>query len=101
MTDLRELTHEYFEVGLNKVFRVSAGSGRALDLELVEVTVIGEPTAGVTSRHSFSLIFRGPADVLLPQSIYRFENEKVGVLEFMIVPIGPDERGLRYQAIFN
>ncbi len=40
MTDLRELTHEHFEVGLNKVFRVSAGSGLALDLELVELTVI-------------------------------------------------------------
>jgi hypothetical protein len=101
MTDLRELTHEHFEPSLNEIFRVSAGADDALDLELIEVTVTGGSMAGVATRHGFSLIFRGPPDVSLPQDVYRFESEKLGVLEFMIVPIVPDERGPLYQAIFN
>ncbi len=101
MTDLRELTHEHFDPSLHDTFRVSGDSAGPLDLELIEVTVISDPIEGVTTRHGFSLIFRGPRDAYLPQDVYRFDNEKVGVVEFMIVPIEPDDGGFRYQAIFN
>jgi hypothetical protein len=37
----------------------------------------------------------------VPQGIYKLENEKLGALEIFLVPIGPDEKGMRYEAIFN
>lgn len=101
---LSQLTHEQFEPCLKQTFRATEGPADPQDLELVEVTVVGEPIPDLTNRHAFSLIFEGPRDALLPQAIYRFENETLGPLEFMIVPIapiGPDERGQRYEAIFN
>jgi hypothetical protein len=36
----------------------------------------------------------------LPQHIYALEHTSLGKLELFLVPIGPDERGMRYQAVF-
>ena len=49
----------------------------------------------------FSLLFRGPLRPLLPQQITTLEHDTLGVLEIFIVPVGPDEYGQRYEAIFN
>ena len=98
---LSELTHATFEPCLDQTFVVRGDSADTLDLTLVAVTVVGDPIPGVTSRHAFSLVFRGPADRRLDQALYHFENETTGALEFTIVPIGPDSGGLRYEAIFS
>ena len=86
---------------MNQTFRVTADDSSPQDIELVEVKIIGDPIPGLAPRHSFSLLFHGPRDALLPQAIYRFENQTVGSLEFMIVPLGPDQQHQRYEAIFN
>jgi len=98
---LDQLTHEQFEPCLNQTFRVTADHAEPQDFELVEVTVLGDPVPGLAPRHSFSLLFLGPREALLPQAMYRFDNETLGSLEFMIVPLGPDEHNQRYEAIFN
>ena len=98
---LDQLTHESFEPCVGQIFQATGGAADPQDLELVEVKVIGEPIPGVTSRPGFALLFHGPADVILPQAIYRFDNEELGSHEFMIVPLGPGEHGQRYEAIFN
>jgi hypothetical protein len=49
----------------------------------------------------FSLVFHGPLDALLPQRIYRLENERMGVVELFIVPIGQNADGYAYEAVFN
>ena len=73
-------------------------------LELLEVTDLGsEPTTedGPTGRRPFSIIFRGPPEVSLPQRIYDVELEGLGTLGLFLVPIGPDQVGMLYQAVFN
>ncbi|HET7270466.1 MAG TPA: hypothetical protein VFI90_05205, partial [Rubrobacter sp.] len=52
-------------------------------------------------KRPFSIIFRGPGDVLLPQRIHKMQHDKIGSFELFLVPIGPDEKGLRYEAIFT
>ena len=49
---------------------------------------------------AFRLEWRGPADPMIVQAIYRFRR---GEQEFdmFIVPVGRDERGTLYEAIFN
>jgi hypothetical protein len=98
---LSELTHATFEPCVGQTFVVRGESADTLDLTLVAVTVVADPIPGVTSRHAFSLIFRGPADRRLDQALYHFENETAGALDFTIVPIGPDSEGLRYEAVFS
>jgi hypothetical protein len=46
-------------------------------------------------------VFRGPQDVSLPQRIYRVEHAGIGAFEIFLVPIGPDEGGHRYEAVFT
>jgi hypothetical protein len=75
-----------------------------LDVVLISAGELGgrpeEEPAG-HRRRPFSIVFRGPGDVLLPQRIYRMEHARIGSFELFLVPIGPDEEGLRYEAIFT
>jgi hypothetical protein len=52
-------------------------------------------------REPFDLIFLGPSEPILPQQIYRMETEGMGAVEIFIVPIGPQDGGIGYQAIFT
>lgn len=49
---------------------------------------------------AFRLEWRGPADPILPQAIYRFRRDGQE-FDMFIVPVGRDERGTLYEAIFN
>lgn len=94
---------ENFTVGtfsgfVGDAFRVYPDTGEPLDLELVSATALGE-TSG--RGRPFSTVFCGPGDVYLPQRIYRMEHAEMESFEIFLVPIGPDEKGLRYEAIFN
>lgn len=97
---LEELTHDTFAGRLGETFRVRGQGERTVELDLIEADPVGQPIPGA-SRRPFSLVFRGPADVLLAQGNYHFEHGELGSLTFLIVPIGPDAEGLLYQAIFG
>jgi hypothetical protein len=66
-------------------------------LELVEVFV--PPPAPRQER--FSLTFIGPSEPLLQQGTYALQHEAMGTLNLFLVPIGNDERGIKYEAVFN
>jgi hypothetical protein len=98
------LTLHQFEPLLHKRFLVQVDERSTFEVELIEVRALpsqpmreGAPPA----RAPFSLIFRGPRESYVPQRMYALRNEVLGTQEFFLVPIGPDERGHRYQAIFN
>src|SRR5664279_3085380 len=81
-------------------FRVWVGSDEALELELYEAPPPRLTPAGggaVAVYESFSLLFLGPADRVLPQQSYPFECESVGRFDLFIVPIGRDQNGVRYE----
>jgi hypothetical protein len=100
---LENFTIETFSELLGSTFRVHLDGSEQFDVELISATALGG-SAGEElpdSRQPFSIVFRGPGDVLLPQRIYRTEHDQIGSFELFIVPIGPDEKGLRYEAIFT
>ena len=83
-----------FSSHLNSKFRLV--DTPSTELELIEVSDAS------TSHHvSFSLVFLGPHQPLLPQRIYPLEHHALGRLDLFIVPIRRDAQGLQYQAIFN
>jgi hypothetical protein len=92
-----------FSPYLNQPFRICAESLAPIEAKLIEVTDLGSGPAGeqeAVPRQPFSIVLRGPGDVVLPQRIYRVEHEEMGTLDLFLVPIGPDARGMRYEAIF-
>jgi hypothetical protein len=81
-------------------FQILAEDGVTVDVVLMEATeppLDREPTG---ARVPFSIVFRGPLEPLLPQSIYRLSHEALGQFDLFIVPIGQDEEGTRYEAVF-
>ncbi|WP_095202798.1 DUF6916 family protein [Mesorhizobium carmichaelinearum] len=83
-----------FEQG--QEFTVETG-GRPVSLELSAVNPIpASPRPG----GGFSLMFRGPRDIALPQATYRLAG-KSGVHEIFIVPVAADAAGRLYEAVFN
>jgi hypothetical protein len=90
---LEDFTLATFADRLGETFRVGDDPD-VLEMELVEAT------AGIAGRQ-FSIVFRGPPEPVLPQRIYPFGHEELGSFELFIVPIGPDDSGMQYQAVFG
>lgn len=94
---LEKLSLDSFTRVLNTQFRLNSGSSPPLEMLLIEATDLTS-----SPRHeAFSIVFRGPRQFLLQQSIYRLEHESLGSMELFLVPIGVDEDGIRYEVIFN
>jgi hypothetical protein len=94
---LDSLTAEELRPHVGERFRIAEA---ALDSELVEVTELGK-TGAEGFRAPFSLVFRAPMEPVLPQRMHCLENDELGALELFLVPIGPDEQGMRYEAVFG
>ena len=77
------------------------GDGSALPVELIEVRDLGARTVEGVTIENYALVFRSRDKTHVPQGIYGIEHEALGLLELFLVPIGPDEVGMRYEAIFN
>lgn len=93
---LDELSLDSFTRVMNTRFRVNADS-HPVDLLLIEATDLSS-----SERHeAFSVVFRGPRESLLRQAIYRLEHDGLGGMDVFLVPIGMEEDGILYQAIFN
>ena len=102
---LEMFTVATFAQHLGDTFRLYPDASEAVDVELIEAIELGERSrpvsAGQPQRTPFSIVFRGPHDLLLPQRIYRIEHDQIGAFDLFLVPIGPDQLGLRYEAVFT
>ena len=94
---LEELNASRFAQQLDTPFQVAIEGAPPLTLELCELTE-GDPAS---VQEHFSLVFRGPLDRVLSQGMCRMEHAAMGAFALFIVPVGPDARGMRYQAVFN
>jgi hypothetical protein len=105
--DRSTLTLAAFSPHVGSAFLIDLGEKGPVELTLVEVRDLGtapRPASGPGSENrarAFALTFRGVGASMLPQRIYEFRHEVLGILSIFIVPIGPDEAGMRYEAIFN
>lgn len=83
---------------------VTEDDGPPLELELIEAVSHppdAPPTDAAGLRTPFSLLFRGPREPVLPQRIQRLEHPAFGPLEIFLVPVGRDDTGTRYEAVFG
>lgn len=88
---------------LEQKFKLYVEGGDIMDAQLVEVKALAANNDYPipSQRTPFSLVFLTVEKVVLPQQIYRVENEAMGEIQLFLVPIGQDEKGTRYEALFN
>jgi hypothetical protein len=99
---LETYTMETFQPRLGEVFYIVDEADNRLPTRLTEVSPWGPGAAAGRDRIPFSLIFHTvPQNPVFPQMIYRVENENMEPMELFLAPIGPDERGMRYEALFT
>jgi hypothetical protein len=71
-------------------------------LELIAVEPLSSGTRGPGARAPFSLTFRHDGERRhAAQRIYTLRHVELGALEIFLVPIGPDDRGMCYEAVFT
>ncbi len=101
---LEQFTLATFAERVGEKFQVDDGS-QVIEMQLVAATAAtlrsGERATTPSGRDPFSIVFRGPLEPVLPQRTYRFEHDTHGVFDLFIVPIGPDESGMQYEAVFS
>ena len=96
---VQTLTVETFAELVGDRFALRVGPDATLDLELIEANPLGaRPGRG---RAPFSVLFRGPLAPVMPQRIYPLAHQTLGSLELFIVPIGPRDGSMVYEAIFT
>lgn len=103
---LGTLTLQTFLPCVGGAFRLTTDDGGTFDLELIEAAAprSGPGRGGASrpgKREPFSLLFRGPSQPVLPQRIYPLRHDTLGTLELFLVPVGPDDKGLCYEAVFG
>jgi hypothetical protein len=76
--------------------------GRLANLELVEVSGFSDAaTRPGAERKPFSILFRGPLDLDVAQRMFKLNHTELGAHEIFLVPIGPDKKGTRFEAVFS
>jgi hypothetical protein len=100
MPDVGELSLESFADRLGEPFRIHTTDARVVDVSLAEASALGDPFVP-GGRAPFSLVFRGPAEQILPQTTYPVEHDALGSFELFLVPLKPDGGGARYEAVFT
>jgi len=94
---LADLTAADFEPHVGAIFRLAAGTGD-IALKLAEVRRLGQ---AVREGGAFSLTFLSPAGPFLPQAVYPIAHPALGALDIFLVPLGPRDGGIAYEAIFT
>jgi len=98
---LETFTPASFQEHVGSRFRLSLPAQEPLELELGEIVLYEENPDHAPRKQPFSLVLVGPLRPVLQQAIYSLEHAALGKMEVFLVPIGPDKRGMRYEAAFN
>lgn len=100
---LDKLTSGDFAPYLTQEFRIYYDEDAFLPVILTSVKDNPQPPIKADRRQGFSIIFRSEpaATVALHQHIFKIEHPEMGSYEIFIVPVGLDEDGRYYQAVFN
>jgi hypothetical protein len=106
---LDKLTKESFSPHVGSSFRIQLDPTTWVTAELFEVAGHGAPAPRPSwsppvesPRERFSIVFRGPLTPALPQRMYLVEHEVIGVIDgLFLVPVGINQEGLFYEAVFS
>ncbi len=100
MTDLLTLQVEDFEPLLNQTVQVRFTPEVTLDAQVTEVKRLNAHLD--LPRQPFSFILTtAQKNEYYPQAVFGVIHPEKGELPVFLVPLGPDAKGMRYEAIFS
>jgi hypothetical protein len=104
--NLDEMTLESAQPLIDTVFQVTVDDGATLEMKLIDVAPFDLPRRAPRgskqpTRAPFALHFLGPYEPILPQRMYDFRSETANIAGVFIVPVGRDEEGTEYEAVFS
>jgi hypothetical protein len=98
MLDTLELSD--FEPHVNQIIPIRFTPDVVIPATLIEAKTIN--SSSTLPRKPFALTFRtNQKNEYYSQAIFEIQHPLKGTLEIFLVPIGPDEAGMRYEAIFS
>jgi hypothetical protein len=97
--NLETLTVDDFRSRIGQRFHIRARPDTELEAELIETRALGQASRG--RRVPFSLSFRTGQLTALPQRIYEVAHDEIGSYDIFLVPVGPDGKGMVYEAVFT
>ena len=98
---MEQLIAETFLPHVGEVFHVIVSDTHELRVALTEVARL--PGGGLPPLRSepFALVFHAKAGATLPQGMYRMEHPALHPFDCFLVPLGPDDHGVRFEAIYT
>ena len=88
-----------FSPFVGRRFDVTAAQG-VVALELIEAKML-RTSQDAPRQDPFSLVFKAGKDCELWQGPVTLEHESMGPLDLFLVPIGEDQEGRYFEAIYN
>ncbi len=95
------ITKQTFENIKNKSFEITLQADNTISCELLEVKSIACHTLKEGQAEPFSLLFQIAGDTIYEQNTYVIKNNELEEMPLFLVPIGADEKGVRYEAVFT
>ena len=101
-----ELVSETFAPHIGETFEVATANGESFEVILssCDETPYGSPDdlRERLGRVPFSLVFHaGERDRFAPQQTFSVRHPAIGEVQLFLVPLGPDDRGMAYQAVIS
>ena len=91
-----------FSQAVGSSFQVCVNSDLSCPLELLEAVKLGDrPSSSSARSEAFSILFKGPKSIFLPQQIWALNHSTLGDISVFLVPVAQDADGFRYEAVFN
>ena len=102
--DLADLTIDAIKPHLGTIFEVPLPDGSTTKLTLdaaLPYEVRARRSNRKPKREPFSLFLLGDPSVILPQGMYELRSEVMTLEQLFIVPVGRDDEGTEYEAVFT
>jgi len=99
----QESSARYFRtlIGQTLATRTPQGVEVELRLDAVNLPRLDASKNGIEPGDSFALRFSGPAEHVLPPAIAKLTPSGAEPMEIFVVPLGPREGCMEYEAVFN
>jgi hypothetical protein len=103
--NLDEMTLETAQPLVDTLFQVTIADGSMVEMKLIDALPFEMPRRPVRGsrqpkRPAFALYFLGPREPVLPQRMYDFRSATFELENLFIVPVGRDDEGTEYEAVF-
>jgi|SRR3954468_7620661 hypothetical protein len=98
--DIALLTLNDFDTFINNVFTIRISDEVQLEAELIELTTLKNYSP--LDRNPFSIVFRTEQkNEYYEQGIFTVVHPEKGDLQLFLSPLGFDDVGMKYEAIFS